>query len=518
MKILNGRGGSALDVSWDIDRPAEELPPQERNQWPYPKSTPAARPRARGTSSEGSRRSGLLRQFALRRDHPGCTRPARSSSSAAPSLRLHRRARGRHRLPRGGCELFAQKKSITTFGPYSPGQAVVMKRDRHRGDSYRRFWATPRRVDWKRGIRGQPQPSVEPGARGGRRPGAGAADRRSQPAVPAAADDQRTTRASADRLSAVHHRRRRHRPRCAIHVRNLIRRFVEAGVPGYHIGTSGRAPRSAPPGRQGARGVRRAAQTLNTARFQLDIMGVPGIIVARTDAEAANLIDSRDERDQPFLLGVTNLNTIPSYSRDARADARFHDRASPTWGAPSCSTRCPKARTPAPTPGWTATPSRALVDEPSRGSADPAQSVDAGFDGGSRDEAWQAERAQHLREAVAEVPQFRARARRPRWPRGMAQFAARARVHRRRRPANSAAPTCVGLRARQPPRLLPGARRIPYAINKSLAAAPFADIRMETRRRPGRCAGVRRGDPRRIPDQMLAYNLSPSFNWDNSPG
>ena len=42
-------------------------------------------------------------------------------------------------------------------------------------------------------------------------------------------------------------------------------------------------------------------------------MGVPGIIVARTDAEAANLIDSRaDERDQPFLLGVTNLK-IPSY-------------------------------------------------------------------------------------------------------------------------------------------------------------------------------------------------------------
>ena len=40
---------------------------------------------------------------------------------------------------------------------------------------------------------------------------------------------------------------------------------------------------------------------------------MPGIIVARTDAEAANLIDSRaDERDQPFLLGATNLN-IPSY-------------------------------------------------------------------------------------------------------------------------------------------------------------------------------------------------------------
>lgn len=52
---------------------------------------------------------------------------------------------------------------------------------------------------------------------------------------------------------------------------------------------------------------------LNTARFQLDLMGVPGIIVARTDAEAANLVESRaDERDQPFILGTTNLK-IPSY-------------------------------------------------------------------------------------------------------------------------------------------------------------------------------------------------------------
>ena len=37
-------------------------------------------------------------------------------------------------------------------------------------------------------------------------------------------------------------------------------------------------------------------------------MGVPGIMVARTDAEAANLIDGRDdERDQPFILGATDL-------------------------------------------------------------------------------------------------------------------------------------------------------------------------------------------------------------------
>ena len=65
---------------------------------------------------------------------------------------------------------------------------------------------------------------------------------------------------------------------------------------------------------------------LNTARFQLDIMRVPGIIVARTDAEAANLLDSRaDERDQPFLLGATNLK-IPSYKSCFLAMVRrFYD-------------------------------------------------------------------------------------------------------------------------------------------------------------------------------------------------
>ena len=65
---------------------------------------------------------------------------------------------------------------------------------------------------------------------------------------------------------------------------------------------------------------------LNTARFQLDIMRVPGIIVARTDAEAANLLDSRaDERDQPFLLGTTNLK-IPSYKSCFLAMVRrFYD-------------------------------------------------------------------------------------------------------------------------------------------------------------------------------------------------
>ena len=45
-------------------------------------------------------------------------------------------------------------------------------------------------------------------------------------------------------------------------------------------------------------------RTLNAARLAADVAGVPTVIVARTDAEAATLITSDvDERDQPFITG-----------------------------------------------------------------------------------------------------------------------------------------------------------------------------------------------------------------------
>ena len=44
--------------------------------------------------------------------------------------------------------------------------------------------------------------------------------------------------------------------------------------------------------------------TLNAARLAADVMGVPTLIICRTDAESAKLITSDvDERDHPFLTG-----------------------------------------------------------------------------------------------------------------------------------------------------------------------------------------------------------------------
>jgi isocitrate lyase len=50
--------------------------------------------------------------------------------------------------------------------------------------------------------------------------------------------------------------------------------------------------------------TREAVEKLNAARLAADVCGVPTLLVARTDAEAADLLTSDiDENDRPFLTG-----------------------------------------------------------------------------------------------------------------------------------------------------------------------------------------------------------------------
>jgi isocitrate lyase len=52
------------------------------------------------------------------------------------------------------------------------------------------------------------------------------------------------------------------------------------------------------------------------------------------------------------------------------------------------------------------------------------------------------------------------------------------------------------------------------AISRGLAYAPYADlVWCETGKPDLEFAQVRRGDPRKFPGKLLAYNCSPSFNW-----
>ena len=159
-------------------------------------------------------------------------------------------------------ELFAERKSITTFGPYSPGQAVTMKRMGIEG-IYLGGWATSAKgsisEDPGPDLASYPLSQVPDEAAG---PGPRPADRRPQSAVPAPADERRATRTdTGGRLPAVHHRRRRHRPRrrsARAQPDPPLRRGRRARIP--HRGPAPRHQEVRTSGRQGSGAVRRTDQ------------------------------------------------------------------------------------------------------------------------------------------------------------------------------------------------------------------------------------------------------------------
>jgi len=425
-------------------------------------------------------------------------------------------------------ELFSQGKSITTFGPYSPGQAVNIKRVGIEG-IYLGGWATSAKGSI----------AEDPGADLASYPLSQVPDEASAivRALVTADKNQhymRSRMTAEQRAAAPEHD---YRPFIIAdadtghggdaHVRNLIRRFVEAGVPGYHI--EDQKPGVKKCGHQGGKVLvseNEQIQRLNAARFQLDVMGVPGIIVARTDAEAANLLDGcADERDQPFILGVTHLNA-PSYKSVFLAIHRkFYEagveevRGHLMFQMSGVEYAAANA--------WLEQAGLVpvILDAASAYRKNGGGSVEPMLDKvmGRCLDVWQeAADLKTCRQQVAEEMAFRI-------SQGEAldmnvedwmEFSKRASWYEVREQARSMEIE-VGWSAelaKTPEGYYQVQGGLEYAIAKSLAAAPFADILwMET-------ATANLDEAKEFadamhavyPDKMLAYNLSPSFNWDTT--
>ena len=425
-------------------------------------------------------------------------------------------------------ELFSQRKSITTFGPYSPGQAVTMKRCGIEG-IYLGGWATSAKgsttEDPGPDLASYPLSQVPDEAAGLVR-ALLTADRNQQFLRLQMTEEQRAATPAVD-----------YRPFIIAdadtghggdpHVRNLIRRFVEAGVTGYHI--EDQRPGTKKCGHQGGKVLvpsDEQIKRLNTARFQLDIMKVPGLIVARTDAEAANLLDGRsDERDHPFLLGVTNLDVPPYRTCFLAMLRRFHSQGVTElnghllYAVPETEYASADA--------WLAGHGiTGAIDEAAAAwSRDRSGSLDALLDRVESQfvDAWQNDAGlDTYGNAVAEVLRFKesegeALAMKPAEWLEFAKTAPLYAAQDKARELGVDAPwDCERAKTSEGYYQVRGG--VPYAIAKSLAAAPFADILwMETKTADlAEAREFAEAIHAVYPDKMLAYNLSPSFNWDTT--
>jgi isocitrate/methylisocitrate lyase len=94
-----------------------------------------------------------------------------------------------------------------------------------------------------------------------------------------------------------------------LHAFELMKAMIEAGAAGVHFEDQLAAEKKC--GHMGGKVLVPTGQfvrTLSGARLAADVLGVPTLIVARTDALAATLLMSDvDERDRPFLTGDRTL-------------------------------------------------------------------------------------------------------------------------------------------------------------------------------------------------------------------
>ena len=425
-------------------------------------------------------------------------------------------------------DLMSQGRSVTTFGPYTPGQAVTLKRLGIEA-IYLGGWATSAKGSVKE----------DPGADLASYP-LGQVPDEAAPIVRALLTADRNQQFARSRMTPAQRDATPevdYRPFIIAdadtghggdaHVRNLVRRFVEVGVSGYHI--EDQKPGAKKCGHQGGKvlvSVDEQIKRLNAARFQLDIMGVAGIIVARTDAESATLLEGRsDERDQSFILGATNID-LPSYKFAYLAILRrlaslgVHEVRGHLLFALSEVEY-------GPADAWLERSGvmAVIAEEAEAWKAGPSVGVDAMLDRILNRflKLWEAEAGiKTYPQAVADVMQFR-------MDQGetfditvqewldFANGASFVAARKRARTMGAAIIWDCEL-TKTPDGYYQIKSGIQYSIAKSLAVAPFCDVLwMETKTADLEDARIfAEAIHAKFPHKKLAYNLSPSFNWDTT--
>ncbi len=425
-------------------------------------------------------------------------------------------------------ELYAKGESITTFGPYSPGHAVTLKRMGIKG-IYLGGWATSAKGSV----------TEDPGADLASYPLSQVPDEASTlvRALLAADKNQHFARARMTEQERRNTPVVDYRPFIIAdadtghggdaHVRNLIRRFVEVGVTGYHI--EDQKPGTKKCGHQGGKvlvPVDEQIKRLNTARFQLDIMEVSGLIVARTDAEAATLLDGRgDERDHPFILGSTNLDT-PGYKDCYLAILkRFYDKGIEDING-HLLYKISDAEYGAAYAWFEKVGLTSFIDDKIETLKNGQKiSLEKTLDQVSKQfvQIWEAEAGtKTYGEAVADLMQFHSEEGLQfdltvdGWLDFTKHTSLQVAQDRARSMGIDAAWDCE--LSRTPEGYYQVRGGLEYAIAKSLGVAPFADIIwMETKTADlAEAMEFAEAIHAIYPEKMLAYNLSPSFNWDTT--